>query len=245
MDPVTIAMLVAQLGPAAYQFIQGVKQTKEGKNLAAGLKDPVMPISEGYTRALGLAENNASSRLMSGQANLEGRLDRQVANATSDAIRGATSSQDLLGAVTGITDRALGQENEIAFQAAQDYRGRQNDLRQALNFMGGLEKEKWTNDVLNKFLRDSSAASALQNAGMVNKYQGFKGAMNAAGTFAGGNPESFNAMFKSNPVPPQFSATPSGFGTQQEVVGGYNMMPDYNSWNNFSNSISYPIPYNQ
>lgn len=195
MGAAQIAMLAAQLGPQVWQFVQGVKQMKEGKALAANLQDPVMPIPQSASELVGMARQNAASRMMSGQGNLEARIDRQVANATSDAVRGATSSQDLLGAVQGINDRAMGQENEVAFQAANDYQRRQGELRGALQFMSGLEQQKWTNDVLNKFLRDSAAASALQNAGMRNKYEGFKGGMGALGSFAGNNMASINKMF--------------------------------------------------
>lgn len=245
MGPAQIAMLVAQLGPQVYQFVQGVKQMKEGKALAAKLQDPVMPIPQSASELVGMARQNAASRMMSGQGNLEARIDRQVANASSDAVRGATSSQDLLGAVQGINDRAMNQENDVAFQAANDYQRRQSELRGSLQFMSGLEQQKWTNDVLNKFLRDSAAASALQNAGMRNKYEGFKGGMGTLGGFAGNNSQEINKFFTdldfSGKPKNTSAADPSGFGVQDEVTGGFSTTPSYD-WSMFSNGMSNMIP---
>lgn len=244
-------MMLAEMGPAVWQFVQGVKQSKEGKALAANLQDPVMPIPQSASELVGMARQNAASRMMSGQGNLEARIDRQVANATSDAVRGATSSQDLLGAIQGINDRAMGQENEVAFQAENVYKSRQGELRSALQFMSGLEQQKWTNDVLNKFLRDSAAASALQNAGMRNKYEGFKGFSTAIGNFAGNNAEGINRMFDGG-TPKQINSTgtsnlniPSRAPAPQlnfsaPNLGGMPVDPRRTEWMDFLNTMSNP-----
>ena len=186
MDPATIALLVAQLGPAAIQFFQGVKQKKAGDALAKGIKDPIMPIPASAQEALANAERNASSRYMPGQTNLQTQLNQGTANTTSDVLRTARSPQDALAALTSIHATNQKGQNEIGFQAAQNFNARQADLRGQQGIMSGWESKKWENDVLNRFNRDSAAASAMRNAGIINKYQGAKAGFNALGTMAGG-----------------------------------------------------------
>jgi hypothetical protein len=176
MDPATIAMLVAQLGPAAMQFFQGRKQMRQGKDLASRTTDPIYNIPASQVAALAGAQANASSREISGQTALQDMLNQGTANATSDILRTARSPLDALSALNSVTAGNQQKQLELGFQAAQDYQNRQRELRSEQHAMAGFEDKKWTNDVLNKFLRDSAAASALQNAGMVNQYQGVKGA---------------------------------------------------------------------
>jgi hypothetical protein len=91
-----------------------------------------------------------------------------------------------MSAITAIGAKNNDMELDLASRAAMSYQNRQGDLRQQQGIMAGYEEKKWTNDVLNKFLRDSAAASALENASIRNKYEAVKGAANAAGTFMGG-----------------------------------------------------------
>jgi len=178
-------MLVAQLGPAAMQFFQGRKQKREGDAMAKNIVDPKFDIPDSAEAALANAERNASSRYMPGQTNLQTQLNQGTANTTSDVLRTARSPQDVLAALTSIHATNQKGQNEIGFQAAQNFNQRQADLRGQQGIMSGWENKRWENDVLNKFLRDSSAASALKNAGIRNKYEGAKAGFNALGSVAG------------------------------------------------------------
>jgi hypothetical protein len=168
-----------QLTPEIFRLIQGIKQTREGKRIAAGLQDPVYDIPDSAEESLAAARAMTASRYISGQTNLQNQLDQNTANVTSDIMRSAQSSGDILGALTAVNANNQAGQNQIAFQAAQDYRSRMSDFRGALDMMAGFEDKKWTNDILNKFLRDSAAASALTNAGMHNTYGSIKGMANA------------------------------------------------------------------
>lgn len=184
MEPATIAMLVTQLGPAALQLIQGIKQKNQGDAMAGGITDPMYKIPEAQKESLALARSNASSRYMAGQTNLENRLDQSTANTTSDVLRGSRSSQDVLSALVGLQGQNMAGEQEIGFRASQDFNDRQGILRNELAQMAGFQDKEWTNNVLNKFLRDSAAASAMRNAGMNDTYQGAKQGFNAFGIAA-------------------------------------------------------------
>jgi len=209
LDPATIALLVAQLGPAAIQFFQGVKQKKAGDALAKGIKDPIMPIPASAQEALANAERNASSRYMPGQTNLQTQLNQGTANTTSDVLRTARSPQDALAALTSIHATNQKGQNEIGFQAAQNFNARQADLRGQQGIMSGWESKKWENDVLNRFNRDSAAASALRNAGIRNKYEGAKAGFNAVGSTFSGQPTPQSLGI----TPEQFAALSSYFKT--------------------------------
>lgn len=186
MEPATIAMLVAQLGPAALQLIQGIKQKNQGDAMAQGITDPMYKIPEAQKESLALARSNASSRYMAGQTNLENRLDQSTANTTSDVLRGSRSSQDVLSALVGLQGQTMAGEQEIGFRASQDFNDRQGILRNELATMAGFQDKEWTNNVLNKFLRDSAAASAMRRGGIENTYQGAKRGFNAFGIAAQG-----------------------------------------------------------
>jgi hypothetical protein len=186
MDPITIGMLAAQLGPAAMQLIQGINQKQQGDAMAANIKDPIYNIPEAQKESLALARTNASSRYMPGQTNLQNRLDQGTANITSDVLRTSRSSQDALAALMGVNAQNLAGEQEIGFRSAQDFNERQSILRNELAQMAAFQDKKWTNDVLNRFLRDSAAASAMRNAGITNTYQGAKAGFNALGMAAQG-----------------------------------------------------------
>lgn len=264
MDPATIAMLVAQLGPAAMQFFQGRKQLREGRELAANTSDPIYNIPASQIAALAGAEKNASSRYISGQTALQDMLNQGTANAASDIIKTGRSSLDVLSALTTVNAGNQQKQLELGFQASQDYENRQRELRGEQRAMATFEDKKWTNDVLNKFLRDSSAASALQNAGMVNQYQGAKAGFNALGSFGsmGGfdgigapksapagdvfsnlnmsqieqpAPSTLQAPTMTNPTPPQFSPAQVNQAWQGINPEQYNSMLEFFKAGGYSN----------
>jgi hypothetical protein len=183
MDPITIAMLGAQLVAPTMQFIQGRKQGKQADELSKNLTDPVYNIPSSAEAALANAEAMARSRYMPGQTAFQNRIEQSTANAMGDVMRFSRSPQDAMSAITAIGAKNNDMELDLASRAAMDYQNRQGDLRQQQGIMAGYEDKKWTNDVLNKFLRDSAAASALENASIRNKYEAVKGGANALGTF--------------------------------------------------------------
>jgi hypothetical protein len=185
MDPITIAMLAAQLGPAVMQFFKGRKQAKQGNALGEGLVDPVYNIPASATTALASAQDQARNMSLPGATNLQNKIDQGTANATSSVLRASRSPLDALSAITQIQGNNLDNQSELGYRTAQNYNSNQGMLRQQLGMMAGFEDKKWTNDVLNRFLRDSAAASALKNAGTTNQYNAVKTGFNAIGSVGG------------------------------------------------------------
>jgi hypothetical protein len=113
--------------------------------------------------------------MFAGQTQAENAIDKSVARATSDAVRSSTSSQDLLSAITKINEGEMDKRNDLMEYASQDYLKRQGDLIKAKNDYANWQLEKQDRDVYDRFARDSSAASALKNAYMRNRYNGVQG----------------------------------------------------------------------
>ena len=167
MDPITLSLLISA-APALLQGIQGIKQTREGKEMQKNLGPRVnYEIPEEAKRALGLMQGLAGSREMSGQAGMQAMMDLQAQKAYGNASRAATSSQDLLGVATALGEQ--GQENQLnlGIQAAQDYQARQQALYGALGTMAGYQERK-TADRQQDWYERAQAAAAMRGAGMQN-----------------------------------------------------------------------------
>lgn len=186
VDPISAAMLGLQLAAPTMQMIRGIKQGKQADKLSENLTDPVYNIPSSAEAALANAQAMARSRYMPGQTALQNRIEQSTANAMGDVMRFSRSPQDAMSAITAIGARNNDMELDLASKSAMDYQNRQRELRQQQGIMAGYEEKKWTNDVRDKFLRDSAAASALENASIRNKYEAVKGGVNAVGTFVGG-----------------------------------------------------------
>jgi hypothetical protein len=203
MDPMTMMMLAKGVSsgiPALTQAGIGIWQNKKANDLMENLVDPVYEIPEAAKDSLSLARNNAGSRMMSGQTQAQQMLDQNYANTSEDIMEAAGSSNDALGALVKANANMQGSQNELSMKAAQDYEKRQLDLTRALAMMAGYEDKKFQVDVIDKFNRDSTAASAFKNAAINNIFDATKTASGAAGdmvaTGAGGEAGIFGDFFK-------------------------------------------------
>lgn len=185
MDPFTI-MALSQAVPAVAQGIQGMVQNRKSNKLSEGLEDPNMPIPPAAKEALDIARANASSRYMSGQLANQAKLDTQLANIMGSITQNSRSPQDAIAALTMLGAQSQQQQLGLGADAARDYERRQADLRGELHNMQGWENKQWETNVMEPFLRDAAAASAMKNAGINNMYQGLKGAAGAVGTYGMG-----------------------------------------------------------
>ena len=183
MDPMTLASLI-QAVPAVAQGIVGVVQGIKGNKMGRDLKDPFYEPPQAATQALGNARNASYSRNMAGQGNLQNEIEQRNASSVSDVLAGATSGVDALAALTAINKNTLNSQNQLGFQSARDYEGRQRELRGQLNNYAGYQDKQFEINTMQPFLRDAAAASALKNAGLTNAYQGLKGAANAGSAIA-------------------------------------------------------------
>jgi len=219
LDPMTAMMLAKGISsgvPALAQAGLGVWQGIQGKKMSENLVDPVYDIPDSAKESLGLARVNAGSRMMSGQTQAQQMLDQNYANTSEDIMEAAGTSNDALGALVKANANMQGSQNELSMKAANDYERRQQDLTRALAMMAGYEDKAFKINVLDKFERDSSAASAMKNAAINNVFGGIKTASNAAGDIVsmgagGGDTKS---------MPSNLGATPTAAPTAAPVSSG-------------------------
>jgi len=220
MNPALISALI-QLGPAAYQMIQGIKQTREGKEMQKNLGARVnYEIPKEAQQALSLMQGLASSREMPGQANMQAMMDLQAQRAYGNASRAATSSQDLLGVATNLGEQ--GQENQLnlGIQAAQNYQQRQKDLYGALGTMAGYQERK-TADRQQDWYERSAAAAAMRGAGMQNTLGGIEGTTSvAASAIANGALDGLFGGGEGDSIEKTLGSMNAITGSEDGVVGG-------------------------
>lgn len=182
VNPALISALI-QLGPAAYQMVQGVKQTREGKEMQKNLGARVnYEIPEEAKQALALMQNLARPQEMPGQSSMQAMMDLQAQKAYGNASRAATSSQDLLGVATNLGEQAQENQLNLGIQAAQNYQQRQQGLYGALGTMAGYQEKK-TADRQQDWYERAQAAAAMRGAGIQNTMDAIKGVAGAASSF--------------------------------------------------------------
>ena len=244
VNPAMISALI-QLGPAAYQMIQGIKQTREGKEMQKNLGARVnYEIPEAAKQALGVMQSLASSREMPGQSNLENKLDLSQAGALGNiAQSGAISSQDMMAALTNLGGQRMMQEQDIAQSAAQDYQQRQQALSGAYGNFAGYQEAKQA-DRQQDWYERSQAAAAMRGAGMENTLGAIQGIAGAAGSAIGAGaldglfnkerPSLSEGVEKIESIGatqiPTGGSTPTGLMTNKTITGrnvffGQNNMP--------------------
>lgn len=174
-NPMTvIPEAVGNVGVGLYKFIEGRRQQKAYEEMIKNLMDPIYQIPTEATNALNQSKSLAESKQFAGQTQAEQKLDQSVANATSQAVRTATSPQELLAAVTQINANEMSAKNDLMEKAADDYLNRQMNLAGERKSYAAYEDKKQERDIYDKFYRDSAAASALRESAMRNQFGGFE-----------------------------------------------------------------------
>ena len=184
MTPQAI-MALMQAVPAAAQGITALLQNRKANQLGKNLKDPNYEVPEEYQQLLGSARSDASMKHMAGYDSLQENLNQQTANTTSDVLQSASSSTDALAGLTAMDRNNRSQQTEIGVADAQDKMRRQQELRSALQLMGGQREKQFDINTMQKFLRDSAAVSSLKNAALNNGYQAIKGLSGAGAGYFG------------------------------------------------------------
>ena len=145
-----------------FQGIQGIKQTREGKEMQKNLgARPGYQIPEEAKRALALMQGLASSREVPGQAGMQAMMDLQAQKAFGNASRAATSSQDLLGVATNLGEQAQENQLNLGIQSAQNYQQRQQALYGALENMAGYQEKKRPDEHQNWYEKAQAAAAGV------------------------------------------------------------------------------------
>lgn len=156
-------------------MVQGIKQTREGKEMQKNLGARVnYEIPEEAQQALALMQGLARSQEMPGQSSMQAMMDLQAQKAYGNASRAATSSQDLLGAATNLGEQAQENQLNLGIQAAQNYQQRQQALYGALGAMAGYQEKK-TADRQQDWYERAQAAAAMRGSGMQNTMGGIQG----------------------------------------------------------------------
>jgi hypothetical protein len=167
--------------PALIQTGAGAAQTIKGNRMGRGLTDPTMPIPKSAQDALALARLRAGQSVLPGEEQYLNDIAQVMAGAQYGINQGATSSGQALGSTLNAFGQQMKALQDLQRMRAQNINQNQRDLQGALGTMAGYEQNKWTNDVLNPFLRKSQAAQSMVGAGLQNTNAGLS---DIAGIFA-------------------------------------------------------------
>ena len=168
MLPLAAIGLGVSAGSAIFQGVKGIQQTREAKEMQKNLGPRVnYQIPEEARRALALYQNMAVSQTMPGQQLMQNTIDMQQAKALGNVTRAATSSQDLLGAMTNLGEQGMMQQQELGLAAAQNYNQNQQNLAGAYGTMAGYQ-EKVNADKQQDWSERSAAAREMREAGLQN-----------------------------------------------------------------------------
>jgi hypothetical protein len=168
MLPLAAIGLGVSAGSAIFQGVKGIQQTREAKEMQKNLGPRVnYQIPEEARRALALYQNMAVSQTMPGQQLMQNTIDMQQAKALGNVTRAATSSQDLLGAMTNLGEQGMMQQQELGLAAAQNYNQNQQNLAGAYGTMAGYQ-EKVNADKQQDWYERSAAAREMREAGLQN-----------------------------------------------------------------------------
>ena len=197
-------LALAGVVPAAFQFISGLKQTRQADRMNP--TRPTMALSDSTQQATGIAQNMANAG-MAGYGNAVNNVRANTAS-TVRAAQETGSANNALAAVAaaGATEaNALG---NLDTQNAKFKQAGQQFLAGQLNRQAGEEQRVWDWNSRQKYLEAAGAKSALTQAGAQNANNALGGFAAAFGTgaraFMGGNGIGFGAGS------PPFSGTPGG-----------------------------------
>jgi hypothetical protein len=171
IPPALIPALISAI-PGVAQTLTGLAQKNKSKDILSGLEQPEYVIPSAAEQALQTARVGASSFNMAGQTNLEQAQDQVYADTTSDIGAMASSGPEALAALVNAGKNRASAQNEIGFQAAQDYAARQRALQSALGTYAGYQDKAFDINVMQPFEQKAATASALGNAGINNTYSG-------------------------------------------------------------------------
>jgi len=182
MDPFTLTA-IAQGVPALIQAGTGIAQFVSGNRAMKNNVRPMMDIPDSAQSALGLRRSMASQMEMPGQSQAEQAMNQQVALGAQQATQTAGTSSEALGALTNMFAARMGQQNDLAGQAAQNFNMNQDKLAGELARMADWEQQQFMTNQMQPFLDKAAMSSAMVGSGMQNAFQGVTG---IGGAVAGG-----------------------------------------------------------
>lgn len=184
--------------PAAFQFIAGLKQTRQADRMNP--VRPTMSVSGATKQATGVAQNLANAP-MAGY----GQAVNNVRQSTASTVRAAQESGDANNALAVIAAAGNNESNALGnldTQNAKFKQAGQQFLAGQLNRQAGEEQRVWDWNNRQKYLEAAGAKSALTQAGNQNMNNALGGISTAAAMGA-------NAFMKGqNGATPPFSGWP-------------------------------------
>ena len=157
-------LAAASMVPAAYQFIAGLKQTRQ-----AGRMNPVRPtaaLNASTTAATGIAQNLANAG-MAGYGQAIGNVRQN----TASTVRAAQESGSANNALAVIAAAGANENQAVGNLDVQNAKFRQSGqqfLAGQLNRQAGEEQRVWDWNTRQKYLEQAATKSALTQAGAQN-----------------------------------------------------------------------------
>lgn len=170
---------VPAVASAAYKFIAGSKQVKDGKRIEKNNKFTTYQRPTEVTEALNLAQRNLSNG-MPGSDLYENRIISNAGAAFNAASNGASSSADIIDSATKIgmnTNRAM---QDLGLQEDNFTQRALGQVTDQLNNNAAYSDKEFMYNIDQPYQRKAAAASALIGAGNQNKFSAVDDLMGVA-----------------------------------------------------------------
>ena len=181
--------LALQAIPAITGLIQGVKQKKEGEELANSLDRPTFETPDAYKEAVGIQRDMVAPQALAGA----GFTEQQIRSTTGEGIRGL---QEVAGDPASLLQTALqlysNQQEQLGGLGAQQSQfmanqkiGQTGRLQDLLKGQAAYEEKEFEINEFQPYLQAAQAAAALKGAGMQNIQGGLSAMAGGAATAIG------------------------------------------------------------
>lgn len=170
-------MLPLALIPAAFQFIQGLKQTRQADRM--NVTRPTMQLAGSTVAATGAAQNLANAN-MAGYGNALNNVHANTAN-TVRAAQEMGSANNTLAVIAAAGANENQSVNYLDTQNAKVKQAAQQFLVGQLNRQAGEEQKVWDWNKKQAYLEAAGAKSALTQAGAQNTNNALGGVAAAVG----------------------------------------------------------------
>jgi hypothetical protein len=179
-----VVMMGIQAGIGLYNVGAGIHDRRVAKRELANLKDPIAEIPQGTLESVARTKALASNFSLPGQELLEADQNALLSSALGDVFNASSSSTDALDAITGLYGKRMKVQNDIGFNAATSYLGRNQNVINELHGLAEEQKRVWDLNVMNPYLRKMDQYYGLLTHGNNNINTGSSQVMSAVGGFS-------------------------------------------------------------
>jgi hypothetical protein len=224
----------------AFKFFEGASQKKQAAQIAKN--NPFSPEAMPYQVGLQtkLAQENYTNG-MPGEVAAKQGIQQNAANAQANAVKGATSSGDVLDASNKIGLGADDATRKLALQAASYKSNALGGYEAALGQEAGWTDQLYKNNQLQPYLRAANTAASLQGAGAINEAGGIDEAV--TGAMAGGQ-EYGNAKYAKFLASTNPNGNPNSYASSITNPYTNNLMDTPNKKNSINSLMALSALYN-